>query len=139
MKKTIFFSLFLIAAVVACNKKGDGTTTKVGFYVLDTTSYTEPKMYDLYVDNVFRGKIHGLKYTAGCGDSMLLYLNLDSKRHEVDVKNAAGEYMNAEYLQITENKCGSGSGKNSHKVSGGHGSSFSKKTGDDCATMCFTK
>lgn len=139
MKKVIFLSLIISAALFSCNKKGDCTSTKVGFYVMDTASYPEPKTYDLYVDNVYRGKIHGLKYTAGCGDSMLLYLTLDSKRHEVDVRNGAGELVNAEYLQLTETKCSSGSGKNSGKVSGGHGSSLMKKTGDDCATMCFTK
>ncbi|MDI1234480.1 MAG: hypothetical protein PSX81_09375 [bacterium] len=142
MIKSLF--LLIVAGILvltSCNKKDDGTRTKIGFYFSDTTSKsTEPQSLNLFIDNAFKGKINRLNYEAHCGDSMLLYVTIDSKRHEVDVKNDAGEFINSEYVQIGKNKSSSGSGKNSDKViEGVHGSSFSKLTGDDCATMSFMR
>ncbi len=138
MKKFILI-LIVATSIVSCDRErdDDDTHTKVGFYM--NGSSTESVRYNLYMDGIFVGKIREVGSEPACGDSSLLYITIDSKKHQMEVKDDAGKLLNAEYLQIGSSKCGSGSGKNSHKVDGAHGSSMSKKTGDDCATMGFTR
>ena len=140
MIKNIF--LFALGTILftSCCKENEPSTHKVGFYYMDTTSKNEEKAsYQLFIDNVYKGDLKALSAAPACGDASLLYCNLDESKHDVEVKNAKGEYVNSEYLQITKCKTKSGTGINSDKVIGGgsNGATCSTKTGADCTIFGF--
>jgi hypothetical protein len=134
------YSLILLVALCslwACKKADDGTRTKVGFYSMDSTAVESS--LSLFVDNEFKGKLPIRRTEPTCGDSTLLFIVLDGKKHELDVKNDNGDFKNSEYIEITATKCGAGSGKNHKHVDGMNGSTLRKMTDADCATMGFTR
>ena len=134
------YSLILLLALCSlwdCKKADDGTKTKVGFYSMDSTALESS--LSLFVDNEFKGKLPIRTTEPTCGDSTLLFVVVDGKKHELDVKNDKGDFINSEYIEITSTKCGSGSGKNHKHVDGMNGSTFKKMTDADCATMGFTR
>jgi hypothetical protein len=130
----LFLALF---SLWACKKSDDGTRTKVGFYSMDSTAVESS--LSLFVDNEFKGKLPIRKNEPTCGDSTLLFIVLDGKKHQLDVKNDNGDFKNSEYIEITATKCGAGSGKNHKHVDGRNGSTLSRMTDADCATMGFTR
>ncbi len=140
MIKNILLFAMGITLFTSCNKECDSSTHKVGFYYLDSKPQNEEKVhYRLYVDNVYKGDLTTLSSTPSCGDSALLYCVLDGSKHDVEVKNEKDEYVNSEYLQITENKIRTGSGKNSNKIvgNGANGATCSSKSAEDCTTFGF--
>jgi hypothetical protein len=140
MLKNILLFAMGIAFLASCNKECDSSTHKVGFYYVDSQPQNEEKSnYRLYVDNVYKGDLSAVSTTPSCGDKTLLYVTLDGRKHDVEVKNEKDEYVNSEYLQISNNKLRSGTGKNSNKIvgSGANGANCSSKTGDDCVTFGF--
>ncbi len=137
MTKYSLILLLALCSLWACKKADDGTKTKVGFYSMDSTALESS--LSLFVDNEFKGKLPIRTTEPTCGDSTLLFVVVDGKKHELDVKNDKGDFINSEYIEITSTKCGSGSGKNHKHVDGMNGSTFKKMTDADCATMGFTR
>ncbi len=138
MIKNICLFALVIVSFASC-KKECNSSTKIGFYYFDSTlNKGEPEKYQLFIDNVYKGDISVLNYTAKMGDANLLNCMLDGQRHELDVKNSKNEYINSEYIQITKNKVKSGTGKNSGKlVKPSNGSSCNMQDNSESAVFCF--
>lgn len=138
MIKNILLFALGITVFASCNKDCDSSTHNVGFYYQDTNQQNGEKVpYKLFIDNVYRGDLPVVSTAPACGDVSMLYIQLDGKRHELDVKNDKGEYVNSQYLQFSKNKTKSGSGKNSKKVDQPNGGTCSSKPDDNCVTFGF--
>ena len=141
MIKQILISALLISCFVSC-KKECNSTIKVGFYYLDSLTESDERIsYKLYIDNVYVGELPTMAYKPSCGDVGMLYSTVNGKKHDIDVKNAADEFVSSSYLQVSENRLSTGSGKNCDRTVGdfSSGCECSAKTGDDCVTFGFFK
>ena len=139
--KQVFLITISIFALVACKKeKNDGTITKVGFYYEDVNIVEgeKPNTYNLYIDDVFKGKINILKEEPS-NQSLLYFETLDSKRHEIDVKDNNGKYLSSSYIHVQKSKMGSGSGKNNKKVDGVNASKFTINPASEYAIFAAYK
>jgi|GEM_PF-5926990 len=142
MKNIILLSaVALLITLASCQKTIDHTKTKVGFYLNDKgISFNEQTPYQLYIDDEYKGKIYALDYEPTDTDSKVLFYTLDSKKHEIDLKNEKGEYISTGYLQIETNKTACGAGYNKKKpVEGINGSTYNKKTENAYALYAFMK
>lgn len=136
MKKLLLILTLPIFLFASCNKK-ESTLTKVGFYFEDKNA-TGDMSYDLYIDDKFEGKINV------CSDeptdpSLFLFVTLDSKRHDIDVKDGS-TLLTASYLEITKKKTCSGTNKNKTlQVNGNNGFRYRKDSNKDYAVFAAFK
>lgn len=142
MKHLIIICSALVSITLfSCKKRDDKTLTKVGFYLDDNKMInSEVTPYKLFIDDEYKGEIYALDYVPNESDTKVLYYTLDSKKHDIDLKNDKGEYLSTGYLQIEKNSFRSGSCKDQKKVVEGiNGSSVSKKTENQYALYAFMK
>jgi hypothetical protein len=140
MIKNILLLAMGITFFAACKKECNSSTHKVGFYYLDSTAKKgEKPARKLFIDNVYKGDLPIVNSSPSCGDDILLYCTIDSKKHDLEVRDEKGELINSEYLQVTRNSIRSGSGNSCGKKSGSgsNGGTCSSKPGDDCVTFGF--
>ncbi len=118
MKKICLVLVTTFVLLNSCSiNDDDSLLTKVGFYYKDSkASNEEVKTLNLFVDNEFKGKIGVFKEVPE--ERFLHFENLDSKTHQIDVKDDKGNYLTASYLYFKENSSGIGGGENANKVNG---------------------
>lgn len=142
MKQLIIICSTLVAITLfSCKKAVDKTTTKVGFYLADSSMQNnETTLYQLFIDDEYKGKIYALNYEPTETDAKVLFYTIDSKKHDIDLKNNKGEYLSTGYLQIDKNSLSAGTGGDRKKVVEGlNGSSVNQKTENKYALYAFMK
>lgn len=129
--KLIILTISLLGIVSCKKEKIDNTITNVGFYFEDKDAKSnEPKTLNLFIDEVYKGKIYILNEEPS-NKNLLLFCELDSKKHDIDIKDESGKFIAAHGFQISKSSSYLGSGKNSNKISGPLGAKNHQKQGED--------
>ncbi len=127
MKKLVYILCIIAILTSACNKNNqDQNLTRVGFYVKNNThTIGDQAMYSLYIDDVYAGPLYVLPQEPS-DTSLLLFQHLDATIHYIDVKDTHGQWISANYLQITSQSTKSGSATRGKQISGINGATYQK-------------